>query len=140
MVERTTGKDEKNKEHGIAAGQPNFKVAPKKSVAEICQYTEDCVLDASKSNIDFTEYLCDAALNLSDQDVPVAERTAIELFTSDEFRDLVSLINGWKQINAATGKKFADFLLNYEQSARDKAAETLLHVWPYEYLIVETLR
>ena len=39
-------------------------MAPAKSIQEICDTMEECINDAAKGNIDFINYLCEAALNL----------------------------------------------------------------------------
>ena len=38
--------------------------APHKSVVEICAEMQACILDADRNNIDFINFLCDAAMNL----------------------------------------------------------------------------
>ena len=61
---------------------------------DVAAMLEFCCNDAAQSNINFIDYLCDQALNLPEDQVE-AEKTAIEVFTSDDFRDLGNLVNQW---------------------------------------------
>ena len=54
------------------------------------------MLDAANNNIDFLNFLCDAALNL-DGDQLESKKSAIELFTSEEFAEVGNLVNTWKE-------------------------------------------
>ena len=71
-------------------------------MAEILQTLEECVKDASSSNIDFINYLCDAALNLDPSNTATinAEKSAVELFTSEEYFELGNLVNTWKDASS----------------------------------------
>lgn len=115
------------------------KEAPTKSVGEICQVMADCTKDAAVHNIDFLNYLCDAAMNLDASSIKV-EVDAMTLFTSDSFQELVSVVNAWKEINAATGSPLSDYLLTFEASYRDKVAATFLQIWPYLHVVYEDLQ
>ena len=117
----------------------NQKVAPPKSVAEICELLESCVLDAASHGIDFLNFLCDAALNL-DGDQLQCEKSAMELFFSDDFCEIGNLVNSWKEMRAVNQQRLADFMLQYRQEAREKAAQTLIFMWPYLYVVVEDLK
>ena len=93
MVENNSEEEEKKSSSG---SQVKSKISlPPKSVTDIAATLEFCCNDAAQSNINFIDYLCDQALNLQEDEVE-AEKPAIELFTSDEFRDLRNLVNEWK--------------------------------------------
>lgn len=47
---------EEEKKGAMPSGKPTV---PPKSVADISQQLEDCVIDAGNHNIDFLNYLCD---------------------------------------------------------------------------------
>ena len=102
---------EEEKKGGESAQTKTGKAssAPETSVVEICNLLESCVIDAGINNIDFLNYLCDAALNL-DGDQLESEKSAIELFTSEEFSELTNLVNTWKEVHAANPQKLVDFI------------------------------
>ena len=61
MVEHNP--EEEKKEVAGAGGAAVKRQAPQKSINDICQILQDCVIDAGNYNIDFMNYLCDQALN-----------------------------------------------------------------------------
>ena len=65
---------------------------------------------------------------------------AEELFFSDNFSELSNLVNAWKELHTANGQTLSDMILQYREEVRNRAAETLLHLWPYLYTVVEDLK
>ena len=69
--------------------------------------------DAARSSIDFINYLTDEALNLAPDSLD-ANKTAAELFTSDEFIAIGQMVNTWKGLHAVTGERLLDFIQKYD--------------------------
>lgn len=65
------------------------------------------------------------------------EKNAIELFTSDEFREFGNLVNTWKSMYQSSKQNLSDFILTYEQSHCDKIAQTLLLIWPFLFILLD---
>ena len=114
---------------------PKKKAHPK-TVIEICARVQECILDADRHNVDFINFLCDAAMNL-DADTIETERSAVELFTSDDFGELGNLVNSWKNIYPSSRQNLADFLFTFEKGKRDGMSQTLIFVWPFLFLLLD---
>ena len=81
---------------------------------------EMCVVDAESCKIDFLNYLCDQALNLEPGRVEV-EKTAEEIFFSDDFVKFTEMLNAWKDMRALNAVKLKDMILQCDSTIGDMA-------------------
>lgn len=75
-----------------------------------------------------------------DAELIASEKKAKDLFVSEGFINLKGLINEWKIMRKANAIKFAAMLNTRKKEEQDKAAQTLLLLWPFLHTVVENLK
>ena len=82
-------------------------------------------------------------INTSAQGVSATKESgvsAIELFTSDDYIELVTTVKNWKEMGLPANIKLSDFIRQYQATHRDKIAGILVEVWPFLYQVIETAK